>query len=105
MSLTLPQVFFKHFTSKNQLPGFYISGTFLDISYCPFIYFELNSLKVCIISATCDILPTKFISTANHHAYESIQKVILKKENKIKTKNIIHLFKRKSVKRLSVFQY
>ena len=24
---TLPQVFFKHFTSKNQLPGFYITGT------------------------------------------------------------------------------
>ena len=23
----LPQVFFKHFASKNQLPGFYISGT------------------------------------------------------------------------------
>ena len=26
-NITLPQVFFKHFASKNQLPGFYISGT------------------------------------------------------------------------------
>ena len=26
-NVTLPQVFFKHFASKNQLPGFYISGT------------------------------------------------------------------------------
>ena len=26
-SVTLPYVFFKHFASKNQLPGFYISGT------------------------------------------------------------------------------
>ena len=25
-NVTLPQVFFKHFASKNQLPGFYISG-------------------------------------------------------------------------------
>ena len=27
LNVTLLQVFFKHFASKNQLPGFYISGT------------------------------------------------------------------------------
>ena len=27
---TLPQVFFKHFASKNQLPGFCISGTLVE---------------------------------------------------------------------------
>ena len=26
----LPQVFFKHFASKNQLPGFYISGALVE---------------------------------------------------------------------------
>ena len=26
-NVTLPQLFFKHFASKNQLPGFYICGT------------------------------------------------------------------------------
>ena len=26
----LPQVFFKHFASKNQLPGFYVSGTLVE---------------------------------------------------------------------------
>ena len=39
----LPQVFFKHFASKNQLPGFYISGTLVKNGfigpvtslYCP----------------------------------------------------------------------
>ena len=29
-NVTLPQVFFKHFASKNQLPGFYISGTLVE---------------------------------------------------------------------------
>ena len=28
--VTLPQVLFKHFASKNQLPGFYISGTLVE---------------------------------------------------------------------------
>ena len=28
--VTLPQRFFKHFASKNQLPGFYISGTLVE---------------------------------------------------------------------------
>ena len=28
--VTLPQVFFKHFTSTNQLPGFYMSGTLVE---------------------------------------------------------------------------
>ena len=28
--VTFPQVFFKHFASKNQLPGFYISGTLVE---------------------------------------------------------------------------
>ena len=28
--VTLPQVFFKHFASKNQLPGFYISRTLVE---------------------------------------------------------------------------
>ena len=27
LKVTLPQVFFKHFASKKQLPGFYVSGT------------------------------------------------------------------------------
>ena len=27
--VTFPQVFFKHFASKNQLPGFYTSGTLI----------------------------------------------------------------------------
>ena len=30
-NVTLPQVFLKHFASKNQLPGFYISRTFVKI--------------------------------------------------------------------------
>ena len=29
-AVTLPQAFFKHFASKNQLPGFYISGTIVE---------------------------------------------------------------------------
>ena len=29
-NITLPQVFFKHFARKNQLPGFYISGTLVE---------------------------------------------------------------------------
>ena len=29
-NVTLPQVFFKDFASKNQLPGFYISGTLVE---------------------------------------------------------------------------
>ena len=29
-NVTLPQVFFKHFASKNQLTGFYISGTLVE---------------------------------------------------------------------------
>ena len=29
-NVTLPQVFFKYFASKNQLPGFYISGTLVE---------------------------------------------------------------------------
>ena len=29
-NVTLPQVFFKHFASKNQLPGFYVSGTLVE---------------------------------------------------------------------------
>ena len=28
--VTLSQVFFKHFVSKNQLPGFYISETLVE---------------------------------------------------------------------------
>ena len=28
--VTLPQVFFKHFVCKNQLPGFYIIGTLVE---------------------------------------------------------------------------
>ena len=30
LNVTLPQVFFKHFASKNQLPGFYVSGTLAE---------------------------------------------------------------------------
>ena len=29
-NVTLPQVFFKHFASKNQLPGSYIIGTLVE---------------------------------------------------------------------------
>ena len=29
-NVTLPQVFFKHFASKSQLLGFYISGTLVE---------------------------------------------------------------------------
>ena len=29
-NITLPQVFFKYFASKNQLPNFYISGTLAE---------------------------------------------------------------------------
>ena len=28
--IPLPQVFFKHFANKNQLPGFYIGGTLVE---------------------------------------------------------------------------
>ena len=30
LNVALPQVFFKHFASKNQLPGFYISETSVE---------------------------------------------------------------------------
>ena len=30
INITLPQVFFKHFPIKNQLPGFYISETLVE---------------------------------------------------------------------------
>ena len=30
MQVTLPQVFFKHFAGKKQLPGFYISRTLVE---------------------------------------------------------------------------
>ena len=30
--VTFPQVFFKHFASKNQLPGFYMSETLIENS-------------------------------------------------------------------------
>ena len=29
-NVTLPEVFFKYFASKNQLPRFYISGAFVE---------------------------------------------------------------------------
>ena len=29
-NVTLPQVFFKHFASKNQLPDFHVSGTLIE---------------------------------------------------------------------------
>ena len=29
-NITLPQVFFKHFASKNHKPGFYISGALIE---------------------------------------------------------------------------
>ena len=29
-NVNLPQVFFKHFASKIQLPGFYVSGTLAE---------------------------------------------------------------------------
>ena len=29
-NVTLPQVFFKHFAYKNQVPGFYIKGTLVE---------------------------------------------------------------------------
>ena len=28
---TLPQVFFKHFASKSELPGFYVKGTLVEM--------------------------------------------------------------------------
>ena len=34
-NVTLPQIFFKHFTSKNQLPGFYITGTLVENGWNP----------------------------------------------------------------------
>ena len=30
MEVTLPQVFFKHFASKNQLPGLSVNGTLVE---------------------------------------------------------------------------
>ena len=30
LNATLPRVFFKHFTSKNQLPGLYVNGTLVE---------------------------------------------------------------------------
>ena len=30
LNIALPQVFFKYFASKNQLPGFYIGGTLVE---------------------------------------------------------------------------
>ena len=48
VNATLPQVFFKHFASKIQLPGFYISGILVengltDVFMC---HFEKISISV-----------------------------------------------------------
>ena len=58
-NVTLPQVFFKHLTGKNQLPGFYISGTLVEnwldfrvnkenmnINLCCYIWEIYNTLFV-----------------------------------------------------------
>ena len=45
-NVTLPQLFFKHFASKNQLPGFYICGTFVKIRLRPF--YHLLYLYLCL---------------------------------------------------------
>ena len=39
-NVTVPQVFFKHFASKNQLPGFSVSGTLVEngLKYLVFMY-------------------------------------------------------------------
>ena len=38
-NVTLPQVFFKYFASKNQLPGFSISGTLVENELNTFVIF------------------------------------------------------------------
>ena len=38
-NVTLPQVFFKHFASKNQLPGLSISGTLLENELMQYLVF------------------------------------------------------------------
>ena len=46
--IPLPQVFFKHFANKNQLPGFYISGTLIEnglIQYTMNQNYQKNCLK------------------------------------------------------------
>ena len=39
-NVTVPQVFFKYFASKNQLPGFSVSGTLVEngLKYLEFMY-------------------------------------------------------------------
>ena len=54
-NVALPQVFFKHFACKNQLPGFYISGTLVENGLTKFydkpIWNISNMNEICEIKA------------------------------------------------------
>ena len=50
-NVTLPQVFFKHFASKSQLPGFHISGTLTENGL---IYADDISHLKCVICIYAD---------------------------------------------------
>ena len=51
--VTLPQVFFKHFASKNQLPGFYISETLVENGLsCTSFFNKTIKWQIKIIKAT-----------------------------------------------------
>ena len=42
--LLFSQVFFKHFASKNQLPGLSLSGTLVEIGLSRFVYLTQNHI-------------------------------------------------------------
>ena len=51
-NVTLPQVFLKHFASKNQLPGFYISRTFVKIITVSNLKLRYLRFKMTILTRT-----------------------------------------------------
>ena len=53
MTLILPQMFFKHFASKNQLPGFYISRTLVENRLRIFISFAFKNSRVFLFLFVC----------------------------------------------------
>ena len=49
-NVTLPQVLFKHFASKNQLPGLSISGTLVEIGLKKLVLMSLKTDLTIIIT-------------------------------------------------------
>ena len=63
-NVTVPQVFFKHFASKSQLPGFYISRTLVKNGLNQLDNRKINAEKETVIAA--EILTKKRIHPLIH---------------------------------------